>query len=89
LVRIIANIVRIRSVDLKGRRNAAPSFNDLGLRLSAAGALSGLGNDDVVIGRSLQARRRHVTLHEPGRESGPNANWTPASEEVIRFAIVK
>jgi hypothetical protein len=34
-------------------------------------------------------RRRHVTLHEPGRESGPNANWTPASEEVIRFPIVK
>jgi hypothetical protein len=38
-----------QSVDLKGRRNAAPSFNDLGLRLSAAGALSGLGNDDVVM----------------------------------------
>ena len=37
------------SVHLKGGKNAEPSFIDGGLYLSASGALSGLGNGDVVI----------------------------------------
>lgn len=37
------------SVHLKGGANAEPSFTDLGLSLSAQGALAGLGNQDVLI----------------------------------------
>jgi hypothetical protein len=58
-----------QSVDLKGRRNAAPSFNDLGLRLWAAGALSGLGNDDVVIGRSAQGDVTSLCTNQGGNQA--------------------
>jgi hypothetical protein len=37
------------SVHLKGGKNAEPSFVDLGLALQASGALTGLGNGDVLI----------------------------------------
>jgi hypothetical protein len=57
-----------QSVDLKGRRNAAPSFNDLGLRLWAAGALSGLGNDDVVIGRSAHGDVTSLCTNQGGNQ---------------------
>ena len=37
------------SVHFKGGANAGPSFSDQGLTLNASGALSGLGNQDVLI----------------------------------------
>lgn len=37
------------NVHLKGGANAKPSFFDNGLTLTAFGALSGLGNDDILI----------------------------------------
>src|SRR3954471_24524293 len=43
------------SVHLKGGANSTPSFSDLGLLLSTAGALSGLGNEDLVVTLSATA----------------------------------
>lgn len=37
------------SVHLKGGKNAKPAFHDGGLYLAASGALSGLGNGDVLV----------------------------------------
>ena len=44
-----ASSVFASSVHLKGGRNAEPSFTDLGLALSASGALSGLGEGDIIV----------------------------------------
>lgn len=55
------------SVHLKGGKNAQPSFTDLGLQLNASGALSGLGNGDVLVTLDATAagarRRRDAYLH--------------------------
>ena len=49
LLLILAAPAYASSVHLKGGRNAEPAFADNGLTLAAAGALSGLGNGDVLV----------------------------------------
>jgi hypothetical protein len=46
---LVAVGVQAASVHLKGGKNAEPAFFDGGLYLQATGALSGLGNEDVLI----------------------------------------
>jgi hypothetical protein len=43
------SVVFASSVHLKGGKNARPSFTDGGLYLNATGALSGLGEGDIVV----------------------------------------
>ena len=52
------------SVRLKGSRNAEPSFLDVGLTLGAAGALSGLGKEDVLITLSAKAKYQDKTRRQ-------------------------
>jgi hypothetical protein len=51
-VALTASVAEASSVHLKGGAHAKPSFSDGGLFLSASGALSGLGNDDVLVSLS-------------------------------------
>jgi hypothetical protein len=68
------------SVHLKGGKNAEPSFTDLGLALSAAGSLAGLGNGDVLVTLDAMADV-DATCGNPGanQEQAPGQNPAPIS----------
>jgi hypothetical protein len=65
------------NVHLKGGPNAEPSFNDGGLFLSASGALSGLGNGDVVVSLTAQADVTSTCTNPAGATQPPGQNPAP------------
>lgn len=68
------------SVHLKGGANAEPSFTDLGLTLRASGALSGLGNGDVLITLDASAQPTSTCTNPAGATQPPGQN--PAEVDV-------
>jgi hypothetical protein len=84
-----ATPINAASVHLKGGANSEPTFFDNGLSLSTAGALSGLGNEDLVVTLSATA---NVTANctnnggnlPPGQNPAPitvtGSQSIPASE---------
>jgi hypothetical protein len=68
------------SVHLKGGKNAEPTFTDLGLRLNAAGELSGLGGGDVLVTMTATANAT-ATCTNPGSgvHQPPGQNPAPVT----------
>jgi hypothetical protein len=67
------------SVHLKGGKNAKPTFADNGLTLNAMGALSGLGNEDVLITLNAMADVTAVCTVPSGANEAPGQNPAPIS----------
>jgi hypothetical protein len=67
------------SVHLKGGPRAEPVFTDLGLSLNATGALSGLGNDDVLITLAAMANPRGLCCNPGGQCQVPGQNPAPVA----------
>ena len=67
------------SVHLKGGKNAEPAFTDNGLTLNATGALSGLGNEDVLITLDATADVTAVCTVPSGANQAPGQNPAPIS----------
>lgn len=66
------------NVHLKGGKNAAPSFVDNGLTLSAAGELSGLGLGDVLVTMTATADTV-ATCTNGGNHQAPGQNPAPVT----------
>jgi hypothetical protein len=78
LLCILAAGVYAASVHLKGGRNAEPAFHDGGISLQATGALSGLGNENVVITIDAMANVT-ATCANFGGHQAPGQNPAPIS----------
>jgi hypothetical protein len=62
------------SVHLKGGARAKPAFHDEGLKLSASGDLSGLGNADVLISLNAVAQPISTCTNPAGETQPPGQN---------------
>ena len=62
------------SVHLKGGKSASPAFTDNGLSLSSTGALSGLGNGDVIINLTAVGNPIATCTNPAGATQPPGQN---------------
>src|SRR5689334_23028645 len=69
-----ADFYQSSSVHLKGGANAEPKFTDLGLQLSASGALAGLGEGDVLVNMSASADVVATCTNPSGANQPPGQN---------------
>jgi hypothetical protein len=67
------------NVHLKGGPRAKPAFTDLGLTLKASGALSGLGNADVLITLAAMANPTGQCCNPGGQCQVPGQNPAPVA----------
>ncbi len=73
---LTVSVAEGNSVHLKGGKNAAPSFTDNGLTLSASGELAGLGFGDVLVKMTAQANVT-ATCTNNGTHQAPGQNPAP------------
>jgi len=66
------------SVHLKGGANSEPTFIDNGLSLSTAGALAGLGNEDLVVTLTATANATATCTNQGGNQA-PGQNPAPVT----------
>jgi hypothetical protein len=76
-VGVLATAAWASSVHLKGGANAKPAFTDNGLTLSAAAALSGLGNADVLITITAVADPTSTCTNPGDQSKVPGQNPAP------------
>jgi hypothetical protein len=67
------------AVNLKGGANAKPSYTDQGLFLEAAGALSGLGNGDVLVSLTATGNATATCTNPSGGTQPPGQNPAPVT----------
>ena len=67
------------NVHLKGGSNAEPVFTDNGLTLSASGALTGLGNQNLVVTLEAVGQPRAVCVNPSGKNEPPGQNPAPVT----------
>jgi len=89
---LMAGAASASSVHLKGGPNAEPAFADHGLTLAASGALSGLGNGDVLVTMTAQADVTATCTNPSGQNKPPGQNpaaVTVSGSEAIPAGEIK
>jgi hypothetical protein len=83
--------VSAQNVHLKGGANSEPNFMDIGLALNAAGALAGLGNEDLLITLTAEADVTSTCTNRGGNQApGQNpAEVTVSGSQSIPAAAIK
>lgn len=77
--RLAAVAPSLSSAHLKGGPSAKPGFTDLGLRLAAAAAVSGLGNVDLVANLTATGNPTAICTNPAGATQPPGQNPAPVT----------